>query len=200
MVAAPADRADDGVNQLNDPSRPASPRFRQILFGVVCLGLVAALVLLVVSLGARIDANNDADAHLKSQSERSTVMARTTDWVKAALNYSKADLGSDNTMTAFGEKVSGMLTTASRAQYEKTLPGLTQLVFKEGFARVTTVQRTGVETIDDDSARVLVAGLVSETQGKTELPPVPYQLMVELEKVKGSWLIAEFNDVGGEFK
>ena len=200
MVAAPADRADDGVNQLNDPSRPASPRFRQILFGVLCLGLVAALVLLVVSLGARIDANNDADAHLKSQTERSTVMTRTSDWVKAALNYSLADLGPDNQLTTFGEKVSAMLTTTFRAQYEKTLPGLRELIFKEGFARVTTVQRTGVETIDDDSARVLVAGLVSETQGKTELPPVPYQLMVELEKVKGSWLIAEFNDVGGEFK
>jgi len=200
VVAAPADRADDGVNQPNDPSRPASPRFRQILFASLCLGLVAALVVLVVSLGARIDADNDADAHRESQSERSTVMLRTRDWVLAALNYSKSDLGPDNKMTEFGEKVSAMLTTTNRAQYEKTLPGLAQLVSKEGFGRVTTVQRTGVETIDDDSARVLVAGLISETQKKTELPPVPYQLLVELEKVQGKWLIADFNDVGGEFK
>lgn len=127
-------------------------------------------------------------------------MARTSDWVKAALNYSKADLGPDNDLTSFGEKVSAMLTTTFRAQYEKTLPGLRELILKEGFARVTTVQRTGVETMDDDSARVLVAGLVSETQGKTELPPVPYQLLVELEKVEGKWLIAEFGDVGGQFE
>jgi Mce-associated membrane protein len=198
-VVAAAGRADDAVSQ-NDPSRPASPRFRQILFGLLCLGLVAALVVLVVSLGARMDADNDADAARESQSERSTVMLRTRDWVLAALNYSKSDLGSDNKMTEFGEKVSAMLTTANRAQYEKTLPGLAQLVSKEGFARVTTVQRTGVETIDDDSARVLVAGLISETQKATELPPVPYQLLVELEKVQGKWLIADFNDVGGEFK
>ena len=65
---------------------------------------------------------------------------------------------------------------------------------------MTTVQRTGVETIDDDSARVLVAGLISETQKTTELPPVPYQLLVELEKVQGKWLIADFNDVGGVFE
>jgi Mce-associated membrane protein len=198
-VVAAAGRADDAVSQ-NDPSRPASPRFRQILFASLCLGLVAALVVLVVSLGARIDADNDADAHRESQSERSTVMLRTRDWVLAALNYDKGDLGPDNKMTEFGEKVSAMLTTTNRAQYEKTLPGLAQLVSKEGFARVTTVQRTGVETIDDDSARVLVAGLISETQKKTELPPVPYQLLVELENVKGKWLIADFNDVGGEFK
>ena len=171
-----------------------------MLFASLCLGLVAALVVLVVSLGARIDADNDADAHRESQSERSTVMLRTRDWVLAALNYSKSDLGPDNKMTEFGEKVSAMLTTTNRAQYEKTLPGLAQLVSKEGFARVTTVQRTGVETIDDDSARVLVAGLISETQKTTELPPVPYQLLVELEKVQGKWLIADFNDVGGEFK
>jgi hypothetical protein len=185
---------------VNDPSRPASPRFRQILFGVLCLALVASLVVLVVSLLARVDADNEADEHRESQSERSTVMARTSEWVEVALNYSKADLGPDNDLTAFGEKVSAMLTTTFRAQYDKTLPGLRELILKEGFARVTTVQRTGVETIDDDSARVLVAGLVSETQGKTELPPVPYQLLVELEKVDGRWLIAEFGDVGGVFE
>ena len=200
MVAAPADRASDGVNQPNDPSRPASPRFRKILFGVLCLALVASLVVLIVSLMARVDADNEADAHRESQTERSSVMLRTRDWVLAALNYDKGDLGVDGKMTEFGEKVSAMLTTANRAQYEKTLPGLAQLVSKEGFARVTTVQRTGVETIDDDSARVLVAGLISETQAKRELPPVPYQLLVELEKVGGKWLVADFNDVGGEFK
>jgi Mce-associated membrane protein len=182
------------------PSRPASSRFRQILFGVLCLAMVAALVVLVVSLMARVDADNEADAHRESQTERSTVMLRTRDWVLAALNYDKGDLGVDGKMTEFGEKVSAMLTTTNRAQYQKTLPGLAELVSKEGFARVTTVQRTGVETIDDDSARVIVAGLITETQKKRELPPVPYQLLVELEKVGGKWLIADFNDVGGEFK
>ena len=108
---------------MNDPSRPASPRFRQILFGLLCLGLVAALVVLVVSLAARVDADNEADAHRKSQSERSTVMLRTRDWVLAALNYDKGDLGADGKMTAFGEKVSAMLTTTNKAQYAKTLPG-----------------------------------------------------------------------------
>lgn len=196
MVAAPG-RANDPVN---DPSRPASPRFRQILFGVLCLALVAALVVLVVSLIARNDATSEADAHRESQTERSMVMLRTRDWVLAALNYDKDDLGADGKMTAFGENVSAMLTTANKAQYEKTIPGLAQLVSEEGFTRVTTVQRTGVETIDDDSARVLVAGLISETQKKTELPPVPYQLLVELEKVQGKWLIADFNDVGGVFE
>jgi hypothetical protein len=188
------------VNQPNDPSRPASLRFRKILFGVLCLGLVAALAVLLVSLGAARGAKSDADAHMKSQTERSTVMLRTRDWVLAALNYDKSDLGPDNKMTAFGEKVSAMLTTAHKAQYAKTLPGLAQLVSKEGFARVTKVQRTGVETIDADSARVLVAGLISESQKSRELPPVPYQLLVDLEKVQGKWLIADFNDVGGEFK
>lgn len=196
MVAAPG-RANDPVN---DPSRPASPRFRQILFGVLCLALVAALVVLVVSLIARNDATSEADAHRESQTERSMVMLRTRDWVLAALNYDKDDLGADGKMTAFGENVSAMLTTANKAQYEKTLSGLAQLVSEEGFTRVTTVQRTGVETIDDDSARVLVAGLISETQKETELPPVPYQLLVELEKVQGKWLIADFNDVGGVFE
>ena len=197
MVAAPG-RA-DAVSQT-DPSRPASPRFRQILFGVLCLALVAALVVLVVSLMARVDADNKADDHRESQTERSTVMLRTRDWALAALNYDKGDLGADGAMTEFGEKVSAMQTTTFNAQYEKTLPGLAQLVSKEGFARVTTVQRTGVETIDDDSARVLVSGMISETQSKRELPPVPYQLLVELEKVKGTWLVADFGDVGGEFK
>ena len=196
MVAAPG-RANDPVN---DTSRPASPRFRQILFGFLCLGLVAALVVLVVSLIASNDAKSDDDADKTSQTERNTVMLRTRDWVLAALNYDKGDLGADGKMTAFGDKVSAMLTTANKAQYAKTLPGLAQLVSKEGFARVTTVQRTGVETIDDDSARVLVAGLISETQKTTELPPVPYQLLVELEKVQGKWLVADFNDVGGVFE
>lgn len=198
MVAAPG-RADDAVSQT-DPSRHASPRFRQILFGVLCLAMVAALVVLVVSLMARVDATNKADDHRESQTERNTVMLRTRDWVLAALNYDKGDLGADGQMTDFAEKVTAMQTTTFNAQYEKTLPGLRQLVGKEGFARVTTVQRTGVETIDDDSAQVIVAGLISETQGKRELPPVPYQLLVDLEKIKGKWLIADFGDVGGEFK
>ena len=47
---------------MNDPSRPASPRFRQILFGVLCLALVVSLVVLVVSLLARVDADNEADS------------------------------------------------------------------------------------------------------------------------------------------
>jgi Mce-associated membrane protein len=197
VVAAPG-RA-DAVSQT-DPSRPASPRFRQILFGVLCLALVAALVVLVVSLMARVDADNDADAHRESQSERSTVMLRTRDWVLATSNYDKGDLGPDKKMTAFGEKVASMLTTSFRAQYEQTLPALAQLVSKEGFARVTTVQRTGVETIDDDSARVVVAGLITETHGTTKLPPAPYQLLVELEKIKGTWLIADFSGLGGDFE
>jgi hypothetical protein len=196
VVAAPG-RANDPVN---DPSRPASPRFRQILFGVLCFALVAALVVLVVSLIARNDATSEADADKFSQTERNTVMLRTRDWVLAALNYGKDDLGADGKMTAFGEKVTALQTTTFNAQYETTLPGLRELVGKEGFVRVTTVQRTGVETVDDDSASVLVAGLISETQKKTELPPVPYQLLVELEKVQGKWLIADFSDVGGVFE
>lgn len=196
MVAAPG-RANGPVN---DPSRPASPRFRQILFGFLCLGLAAALVLLVVSLAARVDADNEADANRESQTERSTVMLRTRDWVLAALNYDKGDLGADGKMTAFGEKVTALQTTTFNAQYEKTLPGLRQLVGEEGFTRVTTVQRTGVERIDDDSASVLIAGLISETQKQTEVPPVPYQLLVDLEKVQGKWLVADFTDVGGEFQ
>ena len=66
---------------------------------------------------------------------------------------------------------------------------------------MTTVQRTGVETIDDDSARVLVAGLISrDPEDHRAAPPVPYQLLVELEKVQGKWLVADFNDVGGVFE
>lgn len=53
--------------------------------------------------------------------------------------------------------------------------------------------------MDDDSARVIVGGTAEPTRGKKQLPAYTYQMRVDLEKIKGSWLVTRCSDVPSRF-
>jgi hypothetical protein len=171
-----------------------SQRARSVLTVVLVLALVASLVWLVLGLVGRLGGADESEV---GQDDRDAVMLRAREYVTAAWNYSATDLDDSGQLTDYRERVTPLITTAFGTEFEQTAPVLDQLVGEQGFARATTVDHLGVETIDDNSAEVIVNGQITETQGKNELAPQPFFWSLDLEKVDGTWLVADLSGYQG---
>lgn len=193
MGAAPAARHDDGVTDQpdHDPA-PSDSRLRLILAGALVVALVASVVWLVVGLTSR-----GGDAEGSRQDARDAVMLRSREYVKEAWNYGRADLDDQDTLSGYRDRVLPLITTSFATDFEKTLPLVEQLIAQEGFARTTTVDHLGVESLDPDSAVVIVNGQISETQGERQLQPTPYFWKLDLDKVEGTWRVADLSGFEG---
>lgn len=185
MGAAPAARHDDGVTPAPDPDSPSTARL--LLALAVVLALVGSLAWLAVGL---VGATSDDEP----TPERDAVLLRAREYVNQAWNYGADDLDGDGKLTAYRERVTPLITTNFNTEFEKTVPVLDQLVAEEGFARTTKVEHLGVESIDADSAVVIVSGQITETQGKETHSPTPFIWRLDLAKVEGTWRV---DDLGG---
>lgn len=193
MVAAAADRSGDRLNHAPDPASTTPSLLRPVLAVLLALALVAAVVWLVFAVTHREDGES------ARQSARDAVMLRTREYVKAAWNYGEKDLDDKNVLTDYRERVRPLITTSFRTEFDKAVTALDQLVADEGFSRTTTVEHIGVETLDEDSAQVIVSGVISESQGGKALAPGPYFWEIDLERIKGSWKVSDLSGFqGGE--
>ncbi|MBD8870734.1 hypothetical protein [Nocardioides donggukensis] len=167
---------------------------RAVLTIVLALALVAGLVWLAVGIAARA---GDPAASQRQQ-DRDAVMLRAREYVAAAWNYGTSDLDDDQVLTSYRERVTPLITTTFRTEFEKSAPVLDQLVAEQGFARQTTVDHLGVESIDADSAQVIVNGEITESQEENSVRPTPFFWLLDLEKVDGTWLVADLDGYQGE--
>ena len=196
MVVPPAP-ADAGLSTPpTDPHDAEAPRSRTFR-------LVLAAVLLVVTLAAAVVAGTlfatrggDAGA---TQSGREEVMAQTEQFMLRMGAYGPELLDEDGAMPDYRSSVKEVITPKFAASFDQEAGAAEQLVAQAGVARVPDVFATGVSSLDEDSARTLVAGSFTDTytvKGKTvPQEPIPFRIEVSLVKIDGEWLVDDFSPV-----
>ena len=156
-------------------------------------------------------------AGLDRAESREEVMSVADQFLRRLGTYGPEMLAGSGEMGAYRDQVRAVITPKFAADFDKQVATVEQLVSQAGVARSTEVFATGVSTIDDDSARVLVAGTFSDSylqpagekgekggkaSGAKAEPvaqdPYPFRLLVDLVKVKGEWLVDDFSPAEAE--
>ena len=189
----------DGTGSATrDPERP--PRWRTVLAVALTLVVMACLALLVwLTAGGRAA----ADGGLDHAEEREQVMSLTDQFVKRLGTYSPDMLDGSGQMPDYRDQVREVITPKFAADFDKEVATAEQLVAQGGITRTADVFATAVSSIDDDSARVLVAGAFTDSyeQGAGEKArtvdqePLPFRFTVDLVMVEGEWLVDDFSPV-----
>jgi len=159
---------------------------------------VALLIWLSVSDGAA------ADGGLDLPDEREQAMSLTDQFVKRLGTYSPDMVDDSGQMPEYRSQVREVITPKFAADFEKEVGTAEQLVAQGGITRTADVFATAVSSIDDDSARVLVAGAFTDsyTQGTgakartVDQEPLPFRFTVDLVLTGGRWLVDDFTPVG----
>ncbi len=170
-----------------------STRFRAVLLAVLVVLTLAAAGLLAWLLLARGDDVDDV------QASREEVMAQTEQFMLRMGTYGPDLLDEKGAMPEYRERVTGVITDKFAASFEKEAGTAEQLVAQAGVTRVADVFATGVSSIDQDSARTLVAGTFADSyavKGRTvDQEPIPFRIEVSLVEVDGEWLVDDFDPV-----
>ncbi|HSF35470.1 MAG TPA: hypothetical protein VLA70_05105 [Nocardioides sp.] len=200
-LARPGDSVEtpsDGTG--SDTRDPAPARWRLLLALALTLVVVACAALLVwLTAGGRASAGGGLD-HTE---EREQVMSLTDQFVKRLGTYSPDLLDDSGQMPAYREQVREVITPKFAADFDKEVATAEQLVAQGGITRSADVFATAVSSVDDDSARVLVAGAFTDSyrQGEgakaqtVDQEPLPFRFTVDLVMIEGEWLVDDFTPV-----
>lgn len=195
---------DDRVSQEPPAGGPAPASRRRVLLAaalaVVCLVCVALMAWM--SLGGA----GSADGGLELPEEREQVMSLTDQFVKRLGTYSPEMIDDSGRMPDYREQVREVITPKFAADFDKEVATAEQLVAQGGITRRADVFATAVSSIDDDSARVLVAGAFTDSyrQGAgddartIDQEPLPFRFTVDLVRIEGEWLVDDFTPVGSQ--
>jgi hypothetical protein len=194
----PEDVTPETSGNATEPAGPAgSPRFRLVLAGVLALALVASIAWLVVAATGREGGAGDVRGR-----DREAVMVRAQEWMTAFGSYSPEDLDDKQVLTAYRERVEPLVATGftcGGVGFEEYASALDRQVAAQKFTMTTTVERSGVESLDDDSSVVILSGQVSGGRDGKAVQPRDFQMLVDLQKIDGSWQVAKCNDVNSRF-
>lgn len=186
-----------------DETAPRSATFRLVL-------LVVLVVLLLVSAGILVwllaDRRDEASA---VQAEREAVMSQARQFVLRLNTYGPEDLDDEGHLTAYREQVDEVITPKFAADFvESGLPIAEQTVTEAGYARAAEVFGVGVQSIDEDSAVVLVAAGLSGSYDDPKNPGEESKRIsagedvlrweVDLVRTDGEWLVDNYAPVTGE--
>lgn len=203
MAVPPAPGAVTPPGTAETDETPRSATFRLVL-------LIALVLLLLASAGTMIWLLADRrDEAADVQSEREAVMSQSRQFVLRLNTYGPDDLDDEGHLTAYGDLVGEVITPKFAADFEESgLPIAEQTVTQAGYARAAEVFGLGVQSIDDDSAIVLVAAGLS---GSYDDPKHPgdetkrisagedvLRWQVELVRTDGEWLVDDYAPVTGE--
>jgi Mce-associated membrane protein len=175
-------------------------RLRRVLAVVLAAVVVLCVVLLAwMAAGGRSSASGGLDL----PREREQAMSLTDQFVKRLGTYSPDMLDDSGQMPAYREQVREVITPKFAADFDKEVATAEQLVAQGGITRSAEVFATAVSSVDDDSARVLVAGAFTDsyTQGTGEKArtvdqePLPFRFTVDLVRIEGEWLVDDFTPV-----
>lgn len=186
------------------PPAPAgarlTPRVRVAIAAALALVVAACVALLIwMSVAGRAS----ADGGLDLPDEREQVMSLTDQFVKRLGTYAPDMLDESGQMPAYREQVREVITPKFAADFDQEVATAEQLVAQGGITRSADVFATAVSSIDDDSARVLVAGAFTDSyeQGTGEKArtidqePLPFRFTVDLVMLEGEWLVDDFSPV-----
>lgn len=179
------------------------------------LGLLLAVVVgCLITLGIRIADAGSVSAAFGAAAEsapdterdaREAVMSQASQFVLRLNTYGPGDLDATDKLPGYAELVSEVVTPKLGADFEaEGLPIAEQVVAQTGYARKADIFATGVESIDADSASVLVAGAFrssypdTTSDGRVEFDPQPFRLVVALVRIDGEWLVDNYQPLTGE--
>jgi hypothetical protein len=179
------------------PSRPRAAIFRLVLLGVLVVALAASVTWVAVLRSHRTGAAAEV------QAEREAVMSTTRQFVMRVNTYGPSLLDAQGRMPAYRSRVKAVITPTFAVSFDQTVPVAEKSVKNYGIARTCAVFSTGVEVVDSDSARVLVAGSIGQTaenrRGKrvSTGEPAPFRLRVSLDRIDGTWLVDDYEPESG---
>lgn len=179
----------------DDPAVPRSARFRTALLVVLVVALLAATGVTVWLLADRALPGRDSGA-VELQRERDAVMAQARQFMLRSQTYSADDLADDGTLAENREQVTEVVTDKFGAAYLQSMPAIEAVVKEQGVSQSAKVLGVGVQYLDTDSARALVAGESTFTQDDEagdpqEFRSQTFRVVVDLVKVDGEWLVDE---------
>ena len=189
---------------------PPRGRWRPVVAAVSALVVVVCAAVLGWLLTTGGPAASAGD--LTHADDREDVMSLGDQFVKRLGTYSPDMLDDSGQMAAYREQVREVITPKFAADFDKEVATAEQLVAQGGITRNADVFATAVSSIDDDSARVLVAGAFTDSysqgagqaegQGEGEdaetinQEPLPFRFVIDLVLIEGEWLVDDFNPVG----
>lgn len=166
--------------------------------GVVALALLAVLILGAVLSGVLVYRQNNltdkpfsllnSGRSLENAGEVSRVKAVSEEFARRMDSLSSKDV------PGYVKKVSELLTTRCRADFEKSEAALTGSIGSVGFTTKGFVRATGIATLDDDSATVMVVHDAQKTAESGQSLLSAYRWTISLRKINGTWLVDKFLD------
>jgi Mce-associated membrane protein len=164
------------------PGTTGSPRVRTVMAVVLALLLLGSAVAAGVLLDKRADVESALDARrdVVRVAERFTVQVNNYD--SGSVDDYKASVGA-------------MLSTKFRDEFDQAMEDIVKSVQQAKMDSKGSVLAAGVATVDQDSARVLVA---ADAGVKTVFDDRQrhFRWEVSLVRVDGEWLVDDFTPVG----
>ena len=190
------------------PAAPAGPRLTRstriavaAVLGLYVLVSGGVLAWLLATGGPPSSAGD-----LSRTDEREEAMSLGDQFVRRLGSYSPDMLDESGQMPDYRDQVREVITPKFAADFDEQVATAEQLVAQGGITRTTDVFATAVSSIDDDSARVLVAGAFTDSYSRertgknaeegTETvrqEPLPFRFTVDLVLVDGDWLVDDFS-------
>lgn len=186
------------------PEHQPNQRFRLVLLVVLVVALVASAATLGWLL---IDRDGGASEDL--QSEREAVMSQTEQFVLRLNTYGPDQLDDQGHLTEYRDQVKEVITPKFASDFETSgLPIAEETVKTAGYGRIAKIFGVGVETIDADSATVIVAAGMTGSYPDPKAPDDASKRVdadedvlrwqVDLVKTNGEWLVDDYAPVNQE--
>jgi Mce-associated membrane protein len=156
--------------------------------GVVVAVVVTALVLLLVPAGVAVWGYTRLAAAEQRFDDRADVVRVAERFTFAVNNYDASSVED------YRSEVSELLSTKFAAEFDKAMEDIVTQVREAEMSSDGEVLASGVATVDDDSARVLVVAdaLVKTVYDERQRH---FRWEVSLVKVDGEWLVDDFTPV-----
>ncbi len=106
----------------------------------------------------------------------------------------RMDSLSSKDVPGYIKNVAEVLTTRCRADFEKSEAALAGSIGSVAFTTKGLVRATGVATLDDDSATVMIVHDSQKTAESGQSLLSAYRWTLNLRKVNGTWLVDQFVD------
>jgi Mce-associated membrane protein len=148
------------------------------------------VLLLVVGVAAGAWALTRPDSTTQQQADaRPDAVAAASRFATSVNTYDVADL------TAYNSRVTPLLTASFAKQFKASTEGLLSAYAKTKLKSTGKVRQAAVESIDSDSAKVLVAVDAETVPAGLLTNPPRLRWQVSLVKQHGRWLVDDFTSV-----
>lgn len=203
----------DTPDHTSDDTTSRSGSTLRILSAAFAVVVIACLVALVVRYATVTEGSSFGDrtqqlfgvgddGSVSDADERDAAMSQADQFMLRVNTYGPSDLDGQDKMPGYAQGVREVITPKFAVDFDKNVTLAEQSVAQAGYAREAQLLSTGVDTIDDDTASVLVAGIFKSSYpdsrrktGRIAYPEQPFRVTVSLVKVDGTWLVDDFTPI-----